>query len=328
MKSNSKLGSIITTTVIFFGLLVVYLNRVAIYDWWRLHDYQPSQKVMQLATADTMTDYAKHMFYINRPSILDKAAFNRSCPNDGGEQTIILGCYHDKQTGIFMYSVSDPKLDGVEQVTAAHETLHAVYERLSSKDRAYVDGLLQDYYKNGLKDKRVKETIKSYRKTEPDDVVNEMHSVFGTEVANLPPALEQYYAKYFQDRHKITGFAQRYQQTFVNNQNLGNSYLTQIKDLQQQLRTLKDQIDKEESSLQAESNQLESERRNTTDPGAFNAKVNAYNAEVQSYKNLIVSYNSLIDKHNDLVEKYKNLTTETNQLIQELDSRSSSVSSQ
>ena len=36
---------------------------------------------------------------------------------DESEKTIILGCYHSDQEGIFVYNVTDPRLSGVEQVT-------------------------------------------------------------------------------------------------------------------------------------------------------------------------------------------------------------------
>ncbi|MGZ6005251.1 MAG: hypothetical protein ACXWLH_03800 [Candidatus Saccharimonadales bacterium] len=328
MRSKGSLSSFAILTVLFFGLLFGYLHRDNLYDWWRLRDYQPSQAIAQLTSDDTMTDYARHMFYVNKPNILTNADFNQNCPDDGGEQTIILGCYHDKETGIYLYSVSDPKLAGVEQVTAAHETLHAIYDRLSSKEKAHVDGLLQDYYLHGLTDKRILATIKSYQKTEPNDIINEMHSVFGTEVSALPPALESYYSQYFSNRKQIAAFAQKYQQTFTNNQAVADNYLSQIKTIEQQLLTLKNQIDAQESGLRQRSQQIESDRQNVSDVSAFNSEVNEYNAQVQSYRGLIAQYNGLIQKHNDLVARYKSLTVETNQLIQELNSRSASVSAQ
>jgi len=328
MAKKGQLTSLFFSLLLFVGLLTAWLNRYAIYDWWRLRGYQPSSQVAQLAVTDTMTTYARHMFYVNRPSVESKADFNQSCPNNGGEQTIVLGCYHASETGIFLYSVTDPKLNGVEQVTAAHETLHAIYERLSSKQRNYVDGLLEDYYQHDLKDKRLLATIASYKKTEPNDVVNEMHSVFGTEAANLPPALETYYRQYFTNRKQIATYAQKYQQTFTNNQSLASKYLAQIKTFEQQLTGLKSQIDAEESRLRTEDQKIESERHTTTDVNAFNAEVISYNAEVRTYRGLIQQYNNLIDEHNSLVSKYQAITVETNQLIQELDSRSASVSSQ
>src|SRR5262249_17898052 len=122
----------------------------------------------------------------NHPEIDTKNNFSSNCPNNGGEKTVILGCYHPDQNGIFVLGVSDPRLDGVMQVTAAHEMLHAEYDRLNSKDRSYVNGLLMDYYEHDLHDQRIQDVIAAYKLSEPNDVVNEMHAVFGTEIAKLP----------------------------------------------------------------------------------------------------------------------------------------------
>src|SRR5665213_3192248 len=186
------------------GLLA--FNRQNINDWWLLRHYQPPPAVAHLADQDTMTDYGRKIFYVNHASIESKTAFPQECPNNGGEQTIVLGCYHSNQAGIFLLSVTDPRLDGVEQVTAAHEMLHGAYDRLSSSAKARVDAMLLDYYNHDLHDQRVRDTIAAYRKSEPHDVVNEMHSVFGSEIAHLPAGLEQYYKHYFTDRSKVTGY--------------------------------------------------------------------------------------------------------------------------
>lgn len=330
MQSRNKLSKLILSLFLFVLLLFTWLNRQGIYDWIRLRGYEPSAQVAQLAAESTMTDYAKHMFYINHPLIEGKEQFNRDCPDDGGEQTIILGCYRGNQTGIYLYSVNDPKLEGVEQVTAAHEMLHASYDRLSKKDRQHINALLQDFYTNQLKDKRVISTIESYKKTEPNDVVNEMHSIFGTEVAKLTPELETYYKKYFSNRAKVVAYAQHYQSTFISNQALADKYAQQIKTIEKQLATLKQQIDTSESNLRSEAAQLEADRGsvNNSNVSSFNNRVNQYNAEVQAYRNLINRYNSLIQSHNAIVNKYHAINIETNQLTQELDSRSAKVPTQ
>lgn len=328
MSSRKQTSGLIFSLTLLAVVAFGWLQRNAIYDWFRLRSYQPDSQVTQLATDTTMTSYAKHLFYVNRPVIEDKSSFNQNCPNNGGEQTIILGCYHSHETGIFLYSVTDPKLTGVEQVTAAHEDLHAIYERLSTKDRNYVNGLLRDYYQHDLKDQRLLDTISAYKKSEPNDVINEMHSVFGTEIANLPPALEAYYQKYFTNRQQIVKYAQQYQSTFTNNQTRATQLLNQIKSLEQQINDLKTQIDRSEANLNAQSQSLESQRPNVTNVQAFNSQVDAYNAAVQKYKKQIVTYNQLIDQHNQLVTEYQAITVENSQLIQELNSRSPTVSTQ
>ena len=71
----------------------------------------------------------------------------------------MLGCYHSNQDGIFLYNVQDARLAGVQQVTAAHEMLHAAYDRLSTKDKNYVDGLLMDYLQERPQDQRIIDTM-------------------------------------------------------------------------------------------------------------------------------------------------------------------------
>lgn len=309
------------------AIALVWFNRLAVYDWVRLRGYNPPQAIAQLANDTTMTNSTQHIFYVNRPEIQDKTEFNSSCPNNGGEKTIILGCYRSAEMGIYLYSVTDPQLKGVMQVTAAHEALHAAYDRLSSEDKANVDKLLQDFYKNDLKDKRIISIIAAYQKSEPNDVINEMHSVFGTEITKLTPALETYYKRHFKDRQKIVAYAQKYQSTFTNQKNKASILLKQIKSSEQRLSSLRTQIDNSESSLTNQYQSLLTSRKNSS-AVEYNAKVDAYNAQVVAYKVLIGSYNQEVNHHNDLVSEYQNVTIETNQLYKKLDSRSATVSSQ
>ncbi len=304
------------------------MKKEAIYDWARLRNYNPPAAITALASDDTMTGYGRHMFYINHPAVETKAAFNQDCPNNGGEQTIILGCYRTHQMGIYLYSVSDPKFDGVEEVTAAHEMLHAAYERLGQSDKNYVNGLLMDYYRHGLHDKRLLDTVASYQKTEPNAVVDEMHSIFGTEVPNLPPKLEDYYHKYFKDRSQVTAFAAKYQSVFTARKLEAQQLLTQIHFDEQQLVNLKNQIDSMEHNLEVERQNLEPERHSGTDAATYNAQVSAYNQQVSVYRGLVASYNQLIIEHNDLVNQYNAINVQTSQLLQELNSRAPTITTQ
>ncbi|HSX53348.1 MAG TPA: hypothetical protein VLF90_03185 [Patescibacteria group bacterium] len=328
MQSKPKRKGLITLLVLLALLVFVWLKHNAIYDWFQLRNYSAPAQVVQLATDTTMTSQTTHLFYVNHPAIESSSDFNASCPNNGGEQTIILGCYHNPQRGIFLFSVSDPQLNGVMQVTAAHETLHAIYDRLSTKERNYVDGLLQDYYQHDLHDQRLLDTIAAYKKSEPKDVVNEMHSVFGTEVSNLPPALETYYAQYFTNRAKIVSYSQQYQAAFSSRKAQADNLLQQIKALEQQLSTLKAQIDSQESDLRAKRQAIDSERGNITDVQAFNAQVDDYNSQVTLYQAKVATYNQLVNQHNQLRDQYQAIAVEETQLFKELDSQSSTVSSQ
>ncbi len=294
-------------------------NQQAITDWWRLRGYQPPAPVSQLAAQDTMTLYARHLFYLNKPELLSSVgSFRQNCPEN--EDAIVLGCYHPNQAGIYIYDVKATDLQGVSQVTAAHEDLHAVYERLSGQDRRHVDGLLEDYYKNGLTDQRVKDEIKLYKKTEPKSVLDEMHSVFGTEVGNLPPALENYYKQYFSNRAVIVAFSQRYERAFTARQG-------KISQDDQQLTAMKQQIDTQEAALQAQQNRLNDTQNQlksllAADQTAdYNARIPAYNAQVQSYNIGVASLKDLISQYNQLVEARNAIAQELTTLDKALDTR-------
>lgn len=298
-------------------LFLAATNVQALQDWWLLRGYNPPPQVSALAAQDTMTQDGMHLFYINHPQLIDQSSvFKANCKTY--EQTIVLGCYHAGENGIFIFAVEDSRLQGVQQVTSAHEMLHAAYERLSKSEKNYVDGLLNDYYSNDLHDQRLIDTINDYKKTEPNDVVNEMHSMFGTEVANLPAPLEKYYQQYFSNRASVVAFASNYQAEFT-------SRSAKIKDYEQQLANLKQKIDTEENNLSSQASQIDTDRRqldklnaagsiaqyNAGVPG-FNAEVDSYNAGVVQLKNDITNYNKLVVLHNQLAGELSSLYNSLN----------------
>jgi flagellar capping protein FliD len=306
------------TLALLSAPFLVWWKAQALTDWYQLRNYSPPQTVSILSTEDAMTPYARHVFYVNHPDIESNAGqFRQDCGT--AEKTIILGCYHSDQNGIFLYDVTDPRLAGVEQVTAAHEMLHAAYDRLSSKDRDYVDGLLQDYYKNQLKDQRILDTIDSYRQTEPNDVVNEMHSVFGTEVGNLPAQLENYYKRYFSDRSSVVNFANSYENEFTSRED-------QIKTYKAQLDQLKASINSQEADLSAQLQQINSDRarldsqRSSGQIAEYNAGVGAFNQEVNQYNSSVGTLRRTISQYNQLVDDYNSVAKELASLAQSLDS--------
>jgi hypothetical protein len=291
-------------------------HRQDIWDWWKLHSYQPSAAVEQLAAQDTMTDYGRHVFYVNQPAITANGSFRAACPNDGGEQTIVLGCYHSNQNGIYLLNVTDNRLKGVEEVTAAHEMLHAAYDRLSGAERARVDKMLQDYYDNGLTDQRIRKTIEAYKSTEPKDLVNEMHSIFGTEVANLPAPLEQYYQKYFSDRGQIAAYAAQYQAEFTSRQSAIASDDAQLAQLKSQIDGLEADLKAKQAGITAAQANLSSLRG--SNPAAYNAAVPGYNAQVDAYNAEIAQVRDLISRYNALVAERNAIALEEDELVQDL----------
>lgn len=286
-----------------------------IYDWVALRNYTPPAKVAKLADDTTMNDYTRKIFYVNHPELNDKQTFNGHCRTT--EQSIVLGCYIENK-GIFLLDVKDPRLNGVMEVTAAHEALHAAYDRLSSSERAKVDKMTEDFFAT-IKDERIKNVVKNYQDKDPSVVPNELHSILGTEVIELPAELEQYYAKYFKDRKQIAKFSEQYEQTFVNLRN-------EVQDLDADLESLKNQIDANQAELDSKNSQIDSER-SALDALLSSREIEQYNAKVGSFNRLIGSYNALvnetkqlINQYNSLVEKRNSLAVQEQELVNSIDS--------
>ena len=176
---------------IFFSIFLFFVLTVSlifwqsqnIIDWAKLVNYVPPAKIKTLADQDTMNSYTRKLFYLNKPAILTGSQFSTQCPNSASTISTILGCYHPDQKGIFLFKVDNPELNGVEQVTAAHEVLHCIWARLSPSDKKTVGDMLTSFYNTGLKDPAVKSEISIYQQTEPGSVLDEMSSTFGTEIA-------------------------------------------------------------------------------------------------------------------------------------------------
>ena len=301
----------------------VFAERQTIYDQWQLHGYTAPAVVANLATQDGMTGYARKIYYVNHPSVLTGAQFNLACPSNGGEKTIVLGCYHGGQRGIALLSVNDPLLNGVEQVTAAHEMLHAAYDRLSTSEKNKIDALLQNYYQHDLHDARLLGIIDAYKLSEPNDLVNEMHSVFGTEISSLPLPLEKYYQRYFTNRSIVVAFASKYQAEFTNRQNI-------VAQNDAQLATLKAQIEFIQSDLQIKltaiyANQSRLQGLRDSDVPAYNAGVPAYNQLVDRYNYEARNLQALVAQYNQLVNSRNAVALEVDQLAKELSSNTAQI---
>jgi uncharacterized coiled-coil protein SlyX len=317
MRKSSRWPSYGLTLAVLLAAVVILLQRQNIIDWWRIRQYQEPAAAAQLATDTAMTSKGRHLWLSGRPQLNDKSTFGSHCQIQ--EQSIVLGCYTGYQQ-IFLLTVDDRRLDGVEQVTAAHEMLHAAYDRMGASQKASVDAMVTEAY-NNMHDSRLTKTIDQYKVTEPNDIANELHSILGTEIKALPPALETYYKQYFADRQKIVSYAQNYEDAFLTREN-------QIKDIESQLASLKAKIDALQNELSSQRGSLDEQRAgldrlekngdiagyNTHVP-TFNAAVRGYNSSIQKYKTYINQYNSLVTQHNDLV-------TQEQQLVQALDANS------
>lgn len=281
---------------------LLWVNRDYLQDQLALRGYEPSTEIAALATETDMTEYGRRLFMVNKPQLQDKIAFNEAC-RDLGEEAAVLGCYKGNRQGIFIFDITDQRLHGIEQVTAAHEMLHQAYDRLDGNEKSRIDDLLQDFYNNNLTDESIKSKIAIYEE-DGSDLANEMHSIFGTEVKNLPAELEEYYNQYFTDRQKVVAFRDASNAEF-------ERYLKQISDYDRKLQDLRQQIDSMEENLKQEVTGLKTAKAEL-DADLAAGRVQEYNAGVAPYNSLVFRYNRDLAAVNKNIEEYNRLVQERN----------------
>lgn len=322
MEQQRRFPSWIFSITLLILLVFGFVKRWDIYDAWRLHNYTAPAQFVTLASDTAMNEKTRRLLYVNHPVIEDKTPFHEHCAR--GEQTIVLGCFAPFR-GIYLLNVSDDRLHGVEQVTAAHETLHAAYQRLSPAEKKKVNGWLNDQFTQ-LNDERIKATIEDYRKN-GDDVNNELHSILGTEVAQLSPELEAYYKRYFTDRSRVVGYSEEYEKAFTTRK-------AQVAAYDKQLEQIKVSIDSHNAALQTKEAQLNAAERNlqqlkrSNDVQAYNAAVPGYNALVQSYNDEVAVTRNLIDQYNAILKSLQSIELEERELVKAIDSRPETIKSE
>ncbi len=315
MKYIKKLLGIILSLSLIAGIVFLWLGRQEVVDWYYLRNYSPPAEVVTLANQTTMTEYGRRIFYVNHPYIAPAGTINSEC---GHESSIVLGCY-TPDAGIFIYNVTDQRLDGIKEVTAAHEMLHAAYFRLSEKQRTEIDALTEQAYKNVAK-VHIKENVEEYRKQDPSVVPNELHSILATEASNLPPKLEEYYKKYFKNRSAIVAFSDRYQAEFSSRQQ-------KVADYDKQLDELKATIDSSKSDLANKYKDLMSEKSgldmllSKNQIAQYNQGVPSFNFKVNQYNELVKQVDSQINQYNEIVTERNKVSVEVKDLAQSIDSR-------
>ena len=313
MRSRNVLG-ILASITLFSATVMLFLYRQEAIDWWRLRGYEPSPAIARLATNASFTDEARRLFYIHDPELVTKENFTGRC--SVSEETIVLGCYITN-TKIYIFDVNDERLDGIEEVTAAHEMLHAAWDRLSDDEKEYLRGFLHGVLETS-DDERFINTIESYRKRDPSIVTNELHSIVGTEIRDIPQELEEYYARYFLNRLAVVEQAENYAQEFVSRQNQIKAFDAQLEELKLKIERAEADIEQLNNALAVEREQLEATRSN---PQEYNARVPGYNAKIESYNRLVQQLRADIETYNNIVNQRNDVVIEERDLVNAIDTR-------
>lgn len=257
-RRSSVAGRLVFSLLVLALAAGIFLYRQQLVDQFNYQGYKPSAEVSAISERAQLSDTGKFYFYTSRPQVQDRTAFNQSCTTMKGETTVVLGCYVAQRISLF--DVTDAQLDGIKEVTAAHEMLHAAYERLTPSERDKVDALLEAEASK-ITDPQFVELMKEYDKSEPGERLNELHSIIGTQVASVSSGLESYYAKYFKDRAALVALYNKYQAVFANVQTQQKQLVSEMDDLVSRIDAAtsdyNDGVTKLNSDIKAFNNQAE-----------------------------------------------------------------------
>lgn len=196
------------------GATVAYLHRQQINDHFAAQKFEAPAAIVELTDKLQLTEAGHRIFWASEPTLDASQTFNEQCAQvDHSEDGHILGCY--TKSRIHLFEVSDERLDGIVEVTAAHELLHAAFARLGDSERASLVRKLNRLYDElAPEDPELAQRMSVYSNLSKTAFANELHSVLGTEQRDLPDWLEEHYATWFQDRDVILDFFDNYHAVF------------------------------------------------------------------------------------------------------------------
>lgn len=320
-KTNGSLSSVVGLGVFLLCLIVaswLFISRDYVIDQLTVWQYKPSDAIETIAERAELSDHGRFYFYASRPEVDEASVFNQQCKKQE-EHSAILGCYAARR--IFIYNVANVQLDGIKEVTAAHELLHAAWDRLGKDEKEHLGALLDKAYTRIGTDE-LEERMAYYARTQPGERANELHSIIGTETADLGEELESYYKQYFTDRQRIVTFHQNYASLFTQIEQ-------RVKAVEAEMGTLAAQIENGTASYNASVSQLNAdinsfnsraENDGFSSVAVFNAERNALVTRSDSLEAQRSQINQQVAAYNTLRAELESLSVQSEALNRSIDS--------
>lgn len=304
--------SIVAQGAVLSGAGWAAANPRLVADAVTVHRFEPPVAISALATDADMSERGRFVFYASVPELVPAESFDLYCSRD--EPGIgVLGCFTFAEARIFLYDITDADLEPFEVVVAAHEMLHAAWDRLSAEERLALEAPLEAVFAQLGPDHELVERIASYEAFDPSSRIPELYAIIGTEIAELPEVLEVHYAEYFDDRSVVVGIWQQIEAIFVELE-------TELERLGAELEALAAQIDAERQAAERDATVLEADisafNARAERPGGYTsqsaferdrdallARQNALNAQIDATNATIDTYNALLDEFDALNEQ-------------------------
>ena len=204
-RRRSRLARVIPTVlalVLVAAGVLAFLGFQRLIDQYTVWTFRPSEAVSSLIASSQLTDEGRFIFLASKPVIESSTVFASSCASNQ-EGSGILGCYLPRDRSIHLFAVTEPRLAGLTDVVAAHEMLHAAWDRFSTAEQQQLVPLLEREASKLQGDPAFQARLDYYAKNEPGQRDNELHSIIGTEIASISPELEAHYAKWLGNRRTL-----------------------------------------------------------------------------------------------------------------------------
>lgn len=310
----------ITSAILLFAAAWLLLNRQLVLDQISVWSFAPTSHVSDISERVKLTAKGKHIFYATHPSLEGQSTFNSKCPRQESSSPI-LGCY-TAEDRIYIYNITNKELAGMEEITAVHELLHAVWYRTGQAERSELTTKLRKAYEKTDKPE-LKKRMEYYQRTEPQELDNELHAILGTEIAALDSELELYYAQFF-DREAVLKFHGQYESKYTALYTRADELYTSMEQLtgsiqsrSKEYEAAAEQYSKDVESFNARAiggsfvtqAQFNAERSALLSrSSALNTQRQAINADIQTYNSYIVEYQEIakqIEGLNNSLDSFK-----------------------
>jgi len=312
--------SFIVCVILITGTFFILLFRQRILDQIIVWQFRPAQEISILTDKLGLNNNGKLIFYASQPELDSSNYFNEVC-NRIEYTTSILGCYNNFR--IYIYNVTDVKLDGIREVTAAHEMLHAVFQRMSNTEKTEVGVLLEAEYKKLENDKDFVDLIDFYAQTEPGERINELHSVIGTSVASIDPVLEAHYSQYFSNRQLVVRLYTKYNGVFQDLNDHAKVLTDQLNALSISIPARSSQYNLDVQTLNSDINIFKSRTENHyyTSQWQLNVDQSALNARIDEMNTTMINIEDEINNYKTILTEYNSIASESRKLFNSMDSK-------
>ena len=290
--------------------MAIVINKDWFYDYYRGLTYEPSAEMIDIRSKLQLTGEGEFLFNASQPVLSDRDEFNTVCRPNANTEIAVLGCYSEGD--IFVYNITESELDGIRELTTAHELLHAVWARMGEKEQEGLRAALNQVL-NENKDS-LKEELDTYDDANRQE---ELYVRSGTEIKELPEVLETHFAKYFKNQDLVVSFYQKYIKVFREIEEEMDKIKSETEELGRQIKAKIDDYEKRWASLEAEVDEF---NRCAEMAGCFASESVFYArravlvAAQGELDTMVDEINAMVNDYNSKIEIYNKDVTRTEQL--------------